>query len=68
VSWRVHSRYERRLAYTAVAGREVVIQLRVRRFSCAGGACGKKAFVEQVPGLTVRYGWISTAKTRAPAG
>jgi hypothetical protein len=26
-----------------------VIQLRVRRFSCAGGACGKKAFVEQVP-------------------
>jgi hypothetical protein len=34
VSRRVHSRYERRLADTAVAGRKVVIQLRVRRSFC----------------------------------
>jgi hypothetical protein len=42
-----------------VAGREVVIQLRARQFSCAG-ACGKKIFVEQVPGLTIRNGRVST--------
>ncbi len=61
VSRRVHSRYERRLADTAVAGREVVIQLPVRRFFCAGKACQKKTFAEQVPGLTIRYGRVSTA-------
>jgi hypothetical protein len=61
VSRRVHSRYERRLADTAVAGREVVIQLRVRRFFCASKACAKKTFAEQVPGLTIRYGRVSTA-------
>jgi len=37
----------------------VVIQLRARQFSCAG-ACGKKIFVEQVPGLTIRNGRVST--------
>lgn len=60
ISSRVHSRYERRLADTAVAGRQVVIQLRVRRFLCAGG-CRKKTFAEQVPGLTIRYGRVSAA-------
>jgi transposase len=61
VSRRVHSHYERRLADTAVAGREVVIQLRVRRFFCPSKACGKRTFAEQVPGLTIRYGRVSTA-------
>jgi len=65
VSRRVHSRYERRLADTGVAGREVVIQLRVRRFFCAGGACRKKTFAEQVPGLTIRYGRVSTGLREA---
>ncbi len=32
VSRRVHSRYERRLSDTAIAGRETLIHLRVRRF------------------------------------
>lgn len=40
----------------------MVIQLRVRRFSSADDACGKKTSVEQVPGLTVRYGWVSTGQ------
>ena len=31
LSGRVHSRYERRLSDTAVAGREMLIRLRVRR-------------------------------------
>jgi hypothetical protein len=33
-SRRVHSRYERRLLDTAIAGRETVVRLRVRRFFC----------------------------------
>lgn len=55
-SGRVHSRYVRSLADTAVAGRAVGIELRVRRFFCDDAACGKRTFVEQVDGLTVRYG------------
>ncbi|MGI8335164.1 ISL3 family transposase [Actinomadura scrupuli] len=56
VSGRVHSSYERRLCDTAVSGQEMVVHLRVLRFVCRNGGCGKKTFVEQVPGLTVRYG------------
>ncbi len=55
-SWRVHSRYERRVSDSAVCGRETVIHLQVRRFFCLNEACSKKIFSEQVPGLTVRYG------------
>ena len=33
-SVRVHSRYERRVADAAVAGRRVVLRVRVRRFVC----------------------------------
>jgi hypothetical protein len=52
----VHSRYERRIADPAVGGREAVIHLRVRRFFCINADCGRKTFVEQIPGLTVRHG------------
>ncbi|MBV8995271.1 MAG: ISL3 family transposase [Pseudonocardiales bacterium] len=52
---RVHSRYERRLADAAVAGRRVEIRLRVRRFFCDGKGCGRRTFVEQVVGLTTCY-------------
>lgn len=54
-SARVHSRYERRLADAAVAGRRVDIRLRVRRFFCDGTDCAVKTFVEQVAGLTRRH-------------
>lgn len=63
VSARVHSGFERRLADTAVAGREMLIRLRVRRFFCGNPDCVKKTFTEQVPGLTVRYGRRSTVLT-----
>jgi transposase len=59
----VHSRYERRLLDTAVAGQETMIHLRVRRFVCANAGCVKKTFAEQVPGLTTRYGRRSTGLT-----
>jgi transposase len=55
-SGRRHSHYERRLSDTAVSGQEILIHLRVHRFFCRNGGCGKTTFVEQVPGLTVRYG------------
>ncbi|MEC3981991.1 ISL3 family transposase [Amycolatopsis sp. H20-H5] len=54
-SVRVHSRYERRVADAAVAGRRLVIRLRVRRFFCAETACPAKTFAEQVTGLTQPY-------------
>ncbi|WP_340377138.1 transposase family protein [Streptomyces sp. SS7] len=56
VSGRVHSRYVRRLADTAVAGRPVVIELQVRRFRCRDRACRQATFAEQVDGLTFRHG------------
>ncbi|MGW2883057.1 ISL3 family transposase [Streptomyces sp. NPDC001233] len=53
---RVHSRYERHLADTAITGRPVVIHLSVRRLICDRPACPRRTFVEQVEGLTIRYG------------
>lgn len=55
-AWKVHSRYERRLADAAIGGPRVVIRLQARRLFCDEPACGKRTFAEQVPGLTVRYG------------
>jgi hypothetical protein len=48
----VHSRYERRLADAAFAGRPVEIRLRVRRFFCRHEGCRAVTFAEQVKGLT----------------
>ncbi|GLL05136.1 ISL3 family transposase [Dactylosporangium matsuzakiense] len=55
-SRRVHSRYERRLLDGAAGSQEVILQLRVRRFFCAGVGCVQKIFSEQVDGVTVRHG------------
>jgi transposase len=63
VSRRVHSRYERRLLDTAVAGCEVVICLSVRRFTCPSPECAKVTFAEQVSGLTSRYARRTPAVT-----
>lgn len=51
----VHGGYRRRLADLAAAGREVVIDLPVRRFLCPAAECGRRTFVEQVDGLTERF-------------
>jgi transposase len=55
-SARVHSSYVRRLDDSAAAQRRVVIKLRVRRFRCRQHACSRATFVEQVEGVTFRYG------------
>jgi len=65
LSGRVHSRYQRRLSDSAVAGQETMICLRVRRFFCRNDRCATKTFAEQVPGLTVRYGRRSSGLTEA---
>ena len=44
---RVHSRYERRLADAPVAGRQVQLRLRVRRFFCDNLQCPARTFAEQ---------------------
>ncbi|WP_169744504.1 transposase family protein [Spirillospora albida] len=64
-SRRLHSHYERRLSDTAVGGQELLIHLRVHRFLCRNDSCAKKTFVEQVPGLTVRYGRRSLGASAA---
>lgn len=64
VSDRVHSRYHRQLLDTAVAGRETLIRLRVRRLFCVNSDCGRKTFAEQMPGLAARHARRSTVLDR----
>ncbi|WP_436841544.1 ISL3 family transposase [Streptomyces hydrogenans] len=56
-SWsgRLHGSYLRFPADLPVAGRRVVLRLRVRRFTCEDVSCVRRTFVEQVAGLTRRY-------------
>ncbi|MFD5734583.1 transposase family protein [Streptomyces sioyaensis] len=56
-SWstRVHSSYLRFPADVPSTGLRVLLRLRVRRFICRFASCGRRTFVEQVPGLTRRY-------------
>lgn len=54
-SARVHSRYRRRVADAAIAGRTAVLWLVVRRFFCPNGDCAAKTFAEQVDGLTAKW-------------
>ncbi|MFI5774807.1 ISL3 family transposase [Streptomyces sp. NPDC051658] len=55
-SARVHGSYLRFPADVPSAGRSVVLQLRVRRFTCRNAECGRRTFVEQISGLTRRNG------------
>ncbi|MER7185106.1 transposase family protein [Streptomyces hyaluromycini] len=55
-SARVHGSYVRLPADVPSGGRSVVLQLRVRRFTCRNAECGRRTFVEQIPGLTRRNG------------
>ncbi|MGW2254772.1 ISL3 family transposase [Kitasatospora sp. NPDC001660] len=55
-SGRAHSRYGRRLADAPCGGRGVVIELSVRRLFCDNRECLRVTFVEQIDGLTCRYG------------
>ncbi|UUU26550.1 ISL3 family transposase [Streptomyces sp. DSM 40750] len=65
-SSRVHSCHERRLADTPVGDQPVLIELTVRRLYCDNAPCGRRTFVEQVGGLTFRYGRRTPASRRVP--
>lgn len=65
-SGRVHGRYRRRLADLAVAGREVVVDLQVQRYLCKAAQCNRRSFVEQVDGLTERFGRRTPPMRRTP--
>ncbi|MFE9941811.1 ISL3 family transposase [Streptomyces hirsutus] len=54
-SSRIHSSYLRFPADVPSAGRRVVLCLWVRRFFCRNASCGRRTFVEQLPGLTRRH-------------
>lgn len=47
----VHSRYERRPADLPVAGVEVGLTLRLRRFFCRNAGCARHTFAERLPDL-----------------
>jgi transposase len=64
LSQRVHNRYERRLSDTAVAGREVLIRLRVRRLFCDNIGCWRETFAEQIPELASRHARRTTLLQR----
>ncbi|MFJ9616180.1 transposase family protein [Streptomyces noursei] len=55
-SIRVHSSYLRFPADVPSGGRRVVLQLRVQRSRCRNTVCPRRIFVEQISGLTRRYG------------
>jgi transposase len=55
-SARVHGRYSRSLTDLPAVGRRMVLVVRARRFVCFTVECSKKTFVEQIPGVTRRYG------------
>ncbi|MFE9686833.1 transposase family protein [Streptomyces sp. NPDC006285] len=52
---RVHGSYLRFPADVPSGGRGVVLQLKVRRFTCGNSDCARRTFVEQMPGLTRRH-------------
>jgi transposase len=51
-SGRVHSRYSRLLRDVSIAGREVLLRARVRRFFCDNAGCTARTFAEQLEQLT----------------
>ncbi|MFJ3205697.1 transposase family protein [Streptomyces sp. NPDC086989] len=53
---RVHGSYLRFPSDVPSVGRNVVLPLRVRRFTCGNSECARRTFVEQIPGLTRRHG------------
>lgn len=63
-SSRVHDWYVRSPGDCPLAGRPVVVELRVRRFACGATECPKRTFAEQIPGLTFRHG-RTTVRLRA---
>lgn len=54
-TWRIHSRYTRSLAEEPVFGRQVRLQMTVRRFLCLRSECLRRIFVEPLDGFAARH-------------
>jgi transposase len=52
---RVHAYHRRRIAGLPVAGRGVVVEVRVRRLRCLTAGCPRRTFREQMPELAGRW-------------
>jgi transposase len=55
-SMRVHSSYHRTVADLPLAGRRLLLRLRVRRFRCGVRRCSRAIFAERFPNLVAAYG------------
>lgn len=67
-SERVHSSYLRYPADVPSAGKRVRLCLWVRRFICGNALCERGTFVEQIAGLTRRYGrWTEPLRSTLAA-
>ncbi|WXH25822.1 ISL3 family transposase (plasmid) [Roseomonas mucosa] len=60
MSGRIHSHYLRRLADLPWQGWAVSLQLRVRRFRCAGADCPRRVFAERLPAVAPPRGRRTT--------
>jgi transposase len=64
VSARTHGGYRRTLIDTPIAGRQVRVEVGVRRFRC-DAECAATTFAEQIPGLTSPFARYTPSATRA---
>ena len=55
-SKRVHSSYHRTVADLPLAGQQLILSLRVRRFRCGARRCPRAIFAERFPKLVAAYG------------
>src|SRR4051812_28705502 len=55
-SKRIHSSYHRTVADLPLAGRQLILRLRVRRFRCGTRCCPRAIFAERFPNLVAAYG------------
>jgi transposase len=55
VATREHSRYTRRPVDLPCVGRQLRLQLNVRRFFCDNPACQQRTFAERLPGVARRF-------------
>ena len=63
-TWRVHSRYTRRLAEEPAFGHRVRLQMTVRRFLCPESGCPRRIFVEPLDGFAARHARTTTRLAR----
>src|SRR2546421_13106885 len=58
-SARIHGHYQRTVADLPCAGRNVILELTVRKFVCSTPTCPRNIFTERLPGLVESYGRIT---------